>query len=333
MARERLTGTAGEEAVWPSPWYKVQTRDRELAKKKRSYIAATVDLRALVTSVDAWWDTYRNDRTGPRQSHSTSDRAWQGSASWKDYADLVANGDPETAATLAELEKRASAACPILRGTTPKPIRAVAGGAVSVGRHLAGSPVCMRKRRKVRQARGKSVRVGVNVSASAGVSTEIMQRHALACMAIVRAIESRGVEVELYGVTTSALSGCTSVIQIAIKRAGQYLDRNRFAALGHPSFLRRLVFAVKERHPDSQEVVTSSYGSPRSSHGAAWERELGLDLLIPACQFWGPQSPEIRDGDDPDYQKMGAQQWGGKIEKVYEMLPAAVASILPRVGL
>lgn len=154
--------------------------------------------------------------------------------------DLVRNGWPEGIERAEEIARTMDIDAPQQR----KRSYSVAGGSVSVGRLIAGNPLHMVERSK--QPGRKIVTLFVENSVSAAVSADSLTLRASVIAAMVDILERQGYSCQIVALDTSLHVGKPGAhIAVTIKQAGEKLNLNDTAfALGHPSFLRRLCFAL-----------------------------------------------------------------------------------------
>lgn len=116
---------------------------------------------------------------------------------------------------------------------------AVCGGVANVGAYLAGSPVCMRQRRRS-EAVASPLSIVVDVSCSSGISADDMKKRGAAILALVRFLGvSRPVNVFIMisGTRSAGHDACFHIIKLE----SSPLDLARAAyALAHPSVYRTL---------------------------------------------------------------------------------------------
>ena len=149
----------------------------------------------------------------------------------------------------------------------------VVGGAVNVGRFLAGRPDCFNVWTPdvVASGRGPIVRVVYNTGASAAISAERMFTRGSAAVALIDLLERSGrrVEVSLASRVTGKQDKRFVAITCVVKRADDPVNLSNLAfALCNASTHRRLMWGVRETFPAS--VVNrfgfkdskGSYGTP-----------------------------------------------------------------------
>jgi hypothetical protein len=145
-----------------------------------------------------------------------------------------------------------------------KAYRDFSGSEVEVGRYLSGVPECMMEhRREMAIAPRRSCRIVFGMSASAGISAEIMQIKGAATVALIDALELSGVSCEVWLDSTQDhdYSGQNNYsTHIKIKRSGEHVDIDGLAfQISHPSTFRRLDFAHMER---TVRTLDNGYGMP-----------------------------------------------------------------------
>jgi hypothetical protein len=138
----------------------------------------------------------------------------------------------------------------------PRRIYAPSGTRPFVPLAAAGNPSCfIRHTPEPRDAiRGKVVRVVVNVSMTAQVSTATCIQRGVTYTALVEVLQSLGLSVEVWCATATSKSTGYGIDAKAracaawkVKPAGAPLDRERLLfSMAHPSTHRRIGFAIRE---------------------------------------------------------------------------------------
>lgn len=185
-------------------------------------------------------DDSRNRNTGWRTSGREE---WAGSSSMPAALDLARNGWSKGTALALE-------AAEIITGDHAlQRVRrySVAGGRVNVGRMLSGNPLHMVSR--PRQPGTRIVTLFVQTWMSAAISAENAIIRAASVAAIADVLQSHGYSCEIVAVGTSTMSGggrgLGAQVATVVKAAGEPMNiENVVFALGHPSMLRRFMFAV-----------------------------------------------------------------------------------------
>jgi hypothetical protein len=145
-------------------------------------------------------------------------------------------------------------------------VRSVAGGAVSVGRLLAGDPRHMT--RKARQPGHRNIRIFVQINMWRGIGTSIAIFRALIIAGMIDLLEQEGYRCEIIAVSTSdhvKLKQAKAQLAVRVKDARERLSLLDIAfTLGHPSFSRRMLNVAEDVHDecvidDSNSIVTSAF--------------------------------------------------------------------------
>lgn len=140
----------------------------------------------------------------------------------------------------------------------------VAGGNVNVGRMLADCPTHMIKR--ARKDGNKIIRIFVDVGMLSHIPAQSARMRAIVIAAAVELAESSGYRCELVAhsacIPTYAKSEVAVSVACVLKQSNEKLDLNSIIfALGHPSFLRRMIFALRavdSRHRQMWKNMGSS---------------------------------------------------------------------------
>lgn len=138
----------------------------------------------------------------------------------------------------------------------------IAGGAVHMGRFIAGRPDHMVGFHRMPSTRhGKVVRLLVDYGANAGVSAENMRKRGCTLTVLVDALATLGLSVELWTETTVQMGTKSHTTLIKLHDSREPLDINDMMfALAHPSMLRRLTFSVRERAMTMATCRSHGYG-------------------------------------------------------------------------
>lgn len=195
---------------------------------------------------------------------------WHGTASF-DEAKAIAFNWAEGVERIERVKARLSVKS---QRTRKKIVAREAGpGVLSMGKFVAGHPqpyMNLEDDTRVAKGRGKVVKVVVNITASAVVDTEVIERRGAAMLAMLAAMEQAGKRVELTIVSavtgTGRSSRSRSEMVVKVKSAQQKLNLNSVAfAVAHPSMLRRFMFAAQERQDEAYRnrfKVGGGYGRP-----------------------------------------------------------------------
>lgn len=127
------------------------------------------------------------------------------------------------------------------------------GSYIDIGRHLSGDPEDMI--RIVNQYQFKSVDIIVDCAASWVEDWDHFYNFGSKVISIIDFYESNNIRTRITSrqiTSTDFTEYSISVIDVTVKDHGQFVDMNRLAfVLCHPSFLRRILFSVEERHPEN----------------------------------------------------------------------------------
>jgi len=152
----------------------------------------------------------------------------------------------------------------------------VSGDDCDVARYCSGDPENMMENRRV-MIRGKTVRrVNVALNFSSQVSGSVIMDYAVAVCAAVQRIEAGGNRVELW-VKKQIGGTCNGpavfAMEIRVKEAGSRMQPAALAfACGHPSFYRRMLFALVERFPAREvtRISADDYGHTKDDAGGGY---------------------------------------------------------------
>lgn len=127
-----------------------------------------------------------------------------------------------------------------------RPRHTLAGGHVNVGRMLAGNPVHMRRR--VKQDGREVKTLFVDSGSRSTIPADLLIARAAIVAALADMLENNGYSCEIVAVNCpTARDHTTHAYQIAtrVKAAGEKFNiEDVVFALGHPSYLRRVIFAT-----------------------------------------------------------------------------------------
>ena len=212
-----------------------------------------------------------------KSSNRPGDESFFGTPNLEAALTLAANGWKEgaekAAKALAARRPAAGAKTATRRSVTRYD---VSGDDCDVARFCAGDVENMTETRRV-SVRGKTVRrVNVALNFSSGVSGQSIMDYAVAVCAAVNRIESGGQRVELWVKKSigSEMNGpAVFAMEIRVKEAGSRMHPAALAfACGHPSFYRRLLFALVERFPARAvtKISADNYGYTKHDASAGY---------------------------------------------------------------
>jgi len=153
----------------------------------------------------------------------------------------------------------------------PRAVFSEAGEEPDISRYLANEPDNMIDYEWPPRPNGKLIELIVGVSQSAGVSSESIMRRGAVIAAVVKRLQTNGYSVGLTAAEASVSDLYESQkveYYVPIMRPGADLDIDALVfATAHPSFLRRLLFAVSEQEPQHIRTemgfyIDGGYGRP-----------------------------------------------------------------------
>lgn len=132
------------------------------------------------------------------------------------------------------------------------------GYAPNVKAYLEGSPLSMFMRETPQR---KHVDIYYNSAILGNVSTEQIFNRGAITLSIVEILENLGFGVGLHVFTMSQCCRQIHFAKFNLKQCGERLNIQKlYFPLCHPSFLRRLVFRLREETPDITDEWTDGYG-------------------------------------------------------------------------
>lgn len=153
----------------------------------------------------------------------------------------------------------------------------VAGSICNVPAFLAGEPECMWRMSECKRLE-RRVSIIVSGTYSGGIGSDTAQQYATAVAALVRALESDGVNPAVYLINASGgRSGYKdAAYSVAVREFGEPLDLSRIAFAFHPSFLRRIQFGWQEM---SAEAIAAGLGRGTYGTVGTLTKEIANKLL------------------------------------------------------
>jgi hypothetical protein len=202
-----------------------------------------------------------------QSSRKEGDSYWSGTATFGEAKDLALRGWEEGVARVRPLAE-AIFAHVADKVFVRQPDWTYAGGAVNVGRFVAGHPMAFNTwTNEPRTADGsKIIRIVYNTGASARVDAATMFNRGAAAIALVDALGRSGRRVQVDVVSRVRNSDGTRTMTIwgRLKEAGDPLNLNVLAfALCNAAMHRRIMFGIRETFPFAarQGIVPGNYGS------------------------------------------------------------------------
>lgn len=234
-----------------------------------------------------------------RREDSDGPGSWHGTANFEQAVELARHGwsnvRPSIDGLLSDIDGK------VRKLTEEKPVmfHDVTGAFVDMGAYMAGEPECMIDvRQETLPTTGRIVRLLVNGSANWSVDEATIKARGAAICALVDAMARQHLALEVWvevsikpqtpargkNAGKSPADRLSTVVRV--KAAADPLDIDMLMfPIGHPSFLRRIVFDVEERFPDrirkkfgiGTDWNGSYYGIPVDSIMA---ERIGADLVL-----------------------------------------------------
>lgn len=208
------------------------------------------------------WATEASNGMGrTRSSREVNDGKFSGVKTFGQAVDLAKGGWKEGLAMIAEKTGI------ITTGKARYRDHDVCGDLPDIGRFLAGSPVCMTRRRIQESTRRPIVELVLNATFSCRIKAQAIKNYGAAVATVIDELENAGFSVALKAgcSTYSRYSGgsLTVVNIVDVKKAGEAMELDRMIFFtAHPSFLRRLSFAFFENVVDHESKIDFGYGVP-----------------------------------------------------------------------
>jgi hypothetical protein len=242
-------------------WYRA---DRGIFQRHR-FNQEDIAVMAQLKRLRHWWRGYRNSGTSFR---------FYGTENFDQAMNMARYGWTEKLDKIRKLETE----IPQIYKTVPIPETkfSVAGNSVDVGRYLMGVPDCMRQtRRRISEYTDithKYVKIVVNVAVSWTLGEDDIFNRGKNIATVINALESNNIHTKLILMNqvykdeteeqkkskcqSSDAPRYTTFIILKDYKDNFYLEKLMFP-LAHRSFLRRLVFASKERE---SEAIRQKFG-------------------------------------------------------------------------
>ena len=172
----------------------------------------------------------------------------------------------------------------------------VVGPVPIIGEYLAGNPECMYNPQD--PVRKPVVNVLLDLAANCMVDADNMLNRGFAVIALLQQLEEQGKDANVFVVSSVGSRGSFATELIKVKDSTEPLVLDFFTfCLAHPSMLRRIVFALRERLNDktfSENMTSGGYGSStNTSKIGGLEETMGdIDLYIPSADQREYNEPE-----------------------------------------
>ena len=140
----------------------------------------------------------------------------------------------------------------------------VAGAFPDVPLYLAGEIAHMQLEGEDNQDASQIIKLIIDIGAHCGINKKSIANRGAAVAALVDEIESTGKRCEIWATFGSSVKPKTLYTFVCAKASGEPLDIDKVAfTIGHPSMLRRMMFAVIEACPfTDKSSYEGTYGYP-----------------------------------------------------------------------
>lgn len=146
-------------------------------------------------------------------------------------------------------------------GFKTKQFYSVAGYQCSVPRYLQGIPTNMVNSKRI-VTKNKVVNITKDICYNAGWDADKMIKQGVKFVELVNKIESTGTRCNVYVMLGAKNYDNKVCFKIKIKDSSQRMNIKQLAfPLAHPSMLRRILFALMERHKATKDMY-NGYGTP-----------------------------------------------------------------------
>lgn len=239
------------------------------------------DLFELISFIN---ETEPSEKWGSKTSLASigGSEYFTGTSSLEEAKELCIHGVGENFGNLLEMKDNLDKAFPILTQKR-KSSESVYGFRPNIQKYLTNNPRSMYKLE--RKEEHKFLTIYFNVSVFGDISKEAFTNRGIILMSLIKLLESSDYRVELNFLNLCKKKGTIEnkkeiteyiYITVNIKKQAQILDKNIcFFPMCHPSFQRRIMFAVRERCDVKQLSWSAGYGSSLDKDETA--AFLGLD--------------------------------------------------------
>lgn len=215
---------------------------------------------------------------------------WSGTPKFSSAIDMAQHGWPEG-------RKRLMAAMAEAQGApmmTPSMVMDVAGAYPIAALAAAGDPCSMVDLSPVEDRVRPVIRLLISRNGSSCYAPEEIMNYGAAVLSYVEGLENAGFRCEVASYSSTVLrNDVREYTSVTLKRAEEHIEMDRMAfCLTHPSFLRRIGFAVSESTPGIWENLGSGYGSPINPDP---EKDTDPDqIIIPGINMAEPGSDSLK---------------------------------------
>ena len=225
---------------------------------KNGYKVMEYDFSSIASFID-YIDTHSIDRNKFRDPASISgDYYFCQSRSLDEAKDLCKYGYHEDFDKLLELKSTLEQYIKMSK-TKSRQYNYYVGYAPDVKAYLEGNPLSMLNKENPKR---KHIDIYYNSAILGGVSTEEIFNRGAITLNIVEILENMGFSVGLYVFTMSKCGDQVHYAKFNLKSPNERLNIQKlYFPMCHPSFLRRLVFRLRECTPDIRSSWSDGYGA------------------------------------------------------------------------
>lgn len=218
-------------------------------------------------SVKALCDFIENTPNNKKKTCNSSnkkDSKFSGTESLEEAIHLLKYGDPKLLKQIQKAATTTTKQAQTQRRSGMELFKSYLGFMPNVGAVLTGDPVNMYNVRQTLTKSTKVVNIIYDISTPYSTSAEKIQAAATKLFKYIYDIEMKGYRVNLYSCVLSSFNKSNGLFCLKIKSSNEHFDALRTAfPLCHPSFLRRIFFALVER---SKIPAKDCYGYGRAYH-------------------------------------------------------------------
>lgn len=192
------------------------------------------------------------------RSQDTNDREWFGTESFEKAVKLCQKGWSQDFDKLVRMKKNIDEKLldPVIK---PRQVVDFYGYSPSVPDYLQGSPFNMWNRINVYVPR--FINIYMNIAYSCETRSNAIFNRGIIVLSLVDALQSRGYSVRLKIFECATMHNEAAISFFNLKGDGEKLNiKKAYFPICHPSFLRRLIFRLREVTPVEEEMWTYGYG-------------------------------------------------------------------------
>lgn len=180
-----------------------------------------------------------------RSSQDSGKPDWYGTQTYQEAYDLAINGWKEGISKIKLDYKNNFLLEKIKTDNIYKPTYEVSGNYVDIGRYISGLPDNMVYIKN--KPSNKRVKIICKAGFNSGADKESYFKYGLRILSIIDYCEKQNIRVELLCRFCTEYGNCKSIIEVILKKYGDFVDINKLAfSLCNPAFQRRIEFSFCE---------------------------------------------------------------------------------------